>query len=353
MRFPWHRREQRQDAVPESYTDARLAYLYDQALGASGDVQALAAAEIAAGVWGRAFMSAQVFPDNLATRAITPATLELIGRELIRRGEALFEMFVRRGQLELQPACNWVVFGDVNPHSWIYELNLAGPDETRTRKVAADRVTHLRYAVAPSEPWQGISPLANSRSTAGLAAMLERRLGEEVGGPTGSLIPVPDASDKKLQTDIANLKGRTALVETTSSGWQLGSGGAPRFSDWSPKRVGADPPETLPKLRTDAALHVLAACGVPTELLEAGEGTRKREAWRQFLHGTVQPVAKLVTAELAEKLDTPDLSLSFEGLFASDLQGRARSFQSMVGGGMDVAKAAALSGLLMPDDQAA
>ena len=40
-----------------------------------------------------------------------------------------------------------------------------------------------------------------------------------------------------------------------------------------------------------------------------------------------------------------DLALNFDALFAADLSGRARAFQSMVGGGMDVAKAAALSGL--------
>ncbi len=35
-------------------------------------------------------------------------------------------------------------------------------------------------------------------------------------------------------------------------------------------------------------------------------------------------------------------------LAASDVQGRARAFQSMVGGGMDIAKAAGLAGLLVP-----
>ena len=34
----------------------------------------------------------------------------------------------------------------------------------------------------------------------------------------------------------------------------------------------------------------------------------------------------------------------------ADLQGRARAFQSLVGGGMAVEKAAALSGLLQPDE---
>ena len=45
-------------------------------------------------------------------------------------------------------------------------------------------------------------------------------------------------------------------------------------------------------------------------------------------------------------MDTPALALSFNRMFASDLSGRARAFQSMVGGGMDVQKAAALAGLM-------
>ena len=43
------------------------------------------------------------------------------------------------------------------------------------------------------------------------------------------------------------------------------------------------------------------------------------------------------------------VTLGWDALMASDVQGRARAFQSMVGGGMDVARAAGLSGLLSED----
>ena len=46
------------------------------------------------------------------------------------------------------------------------------------------------------------------------------------------------------------------------------------------------------------------------------------------------------------KLDRPGLALSFDRLFASDVTGRARAFASMVNGGMDIERAAGLSGLL-------
>ena len=67
---------------------------------------------------------------------------------------------------------------------------------------------------------------------------------------------------------------------------------------------------------------------------------------RQLLHASVTPVADIVAEELRDKLDTPGLALSFDRMFASDLSGRARAFQSMVGGGMAVAKAAALARLM-------
>ena len=55
---------------------------------------------------------------------------------------------------------------------------------------------------------------------------------------------------------------------------------------------------------------------------------------RRFLHSTISPAARVVADELAVKLDTPGLAFDFKELFASDLSGRARAFQSMVGGGM-------------------
>ncbi|MCY4511367.1 MAG: hypothetical protein OXG35_31050 [Acidobacteria bacterium] len=41
--------------------------------------------------------------------------------------------------------------------------------------------------------------------------------------------------------------------------------------------------------------------------------------------------------------------MSFDRLFAGDLSGRARAFQSLVGGGMDPGKAAGLAGLMESD----
>ena len=61
---------------------------------------------------------------------------------------------------------------------------------------------------------------------------------------------------------------------------------------------------------------------------------------------SLRPVGEILTAELGDQLDTPSLRLDLPALFASDITGRARAFAAMVQAGMDVERAAALSGLL-------
>ena len=91
---------------------------------------------------------------------------------------------------------------------------------------------------------------------------------------------------------------------------------------------------------------MLAACGVPAGLHgRGGDASGRREAWRQFLPGSVTPVAEIIAGELRAKLEILDLMLMFDELYASDLQGRARALQSMVGAGMDLDDARRLAGL--------
>ena len=100
----------------------------------------------------------------------------------------------------------------------------------------------------------------------------------------------------------------------------------------------------LPLLEA-ARLEVLSACGVPPSLFLDADGTGQRESFRRFLHTTLQPLARIVASELSDKLEA-DVRLNLDGLFAADLSGRARAFQSLVGGGMDIGKAASLAGLM-------
>ena len=354
MRFPWLGRETRSTT---SYTDAVIASILSRATGgAQGDVLATGAVEAASALVGRAFASATLNP---AMPAVTPAILGIIGREIIRRGECVFAIDVdRETGLRLTPASSWDISGGPEPESWSYRVDLSAPGGTVSRVVSGAGVVHVRPYVEPSAPWRGLSPIASASLTARLLSETESALADESAGTRGHVLPMPqgnagdddddDADDSlsKLQADIANLKGKTALVETSSAGWGEGRGAAPQ-TDWKPQRIGANPPDSLRQLRGDAEMCLLGAMGVPVELISArSDGAAVREAWRRFAHSTLAPLGEHVAAEFAEKLDAPGLALDFSSLFASDITGRARAFASMVQAGMDVERAAGLSGLL-------
>ncbi len=86
-------------------------------------------------------------------------------------------------------------------------------------------------------------------------------------------------------------------------------------------------------------IHVLIACGIPAEFLEAGDGTARREAWRQFVFGSVAPLVRSIEA----KLET-DITLDFSEPRASDLAGRSRAYKQLIEAGMTDQQASIISG---------
>ncbi len=349
--FDRFRKVEKRESQP--FTDAFTQAIYSLSAGSIPvDPRALGALEVAAGFWARAFASAKVTPENNITRSLTPSVLALIGRELCRRGEVVFKIAVSGSKVSLLPAGSWDIEGGPEPTSWTYRIDVFGASIHRTEFSTASGLLHFRYATDPGVPWVGLSPLAYARDTGRLAAALELRLGEEASAAVARVVPIPsDGGDggesdplMMLKKDIRNAKGETLFVETTSAGYGEGPSAAPQ-QDWQQKRIGADPPQVLEKIRSAVGETVLACCGVPVELAKPGQGTAAREAWRRFLHATIDPLGRIVSEELSEKFEFP-VSLNFDSLMASDISGRARAFQSMVGGGMDITKAAALSGLM-------
>ena len=186
-----------------------------------------------------------------------------------------------------------------------------------------------------------------------LSAETVAALADEASGPRGSFLPLPradgqDTTVSALKGDIKVAKGALLAVEGTSDQWQTDT--SKTNSGWETKRFGANPPVALVQQAQLASNEVFAACGLSGILFgERGDGAGRREAFRQALHSVIAPLGRIMEAELRYKLASPGLALNFDALFASDLSGRARAFQSMVGAGMDVAKAAALSGLTMQE----
>ena len=131
-------------------------------------------------------------------------------------------------------------------------------------------------------------------------------------------------------------------MDTTSTGWGDGTAAAPR-QDWKSNRLGASPPESLGKLRSDVKNDIFGVYGIPSSI--HGTGGSARESYRQFLSSTILPIAKIIVQELAVKLDTPTLALDFTELRAADIAGRARAYGVLINAGMDPAEAAEATGL--------
>ena len=347
MRWPW--REKRQDS---SYTDTLVALFVeansDKTLAIPGATGAL---ESCAGLVARAFASAEVKAPPAYAAALGPSVLSLVGRALIRGGEFVAAIDMDNGRLALTPASSWNLYGGALPSTWRYRLTLNGPDVTsETREALGSDVVHVRYAADVQRPWKGISPLESASIAGRLSAETSQALADEASGPRGSFLPIPaDGKD----TTVATMKGdvrkaRGAMLFAEAGDWD--NAGGDRGADYKAQRFGADPPSGLVSLLEAARLEVFGAVGLSPVLFDArGDGTARREAFRQSLHSCIAPLGRLVETELSEKMET-DVRLDFSALFAADLSGRARAFQSLVGGGMDVAKAAGLAGLLQADE---
>ena len=103
------------------------------------------------------------------------------------------------------------------------------------------------------------------------------------------------------------------------------------------------------QLVTIASQEIYSAVGLNAALWGAGDAASTREAWRLCLFGVLSPLGKLVEAELQDKLEDT-VTLSWQELRASDLSGRSRAFQAMVGGGMSITDAVKNAGLIIGED---
>ena len=232
---------------------------------------------------------------------------------------------------------------------WEYRITLGGPSKTLTKEfVPAQSVLHFRYAVEASTPWRGNGPVQVAALAGQLSAETVKALSNEASGPQGRLLGIPldgqDGSVSGLKSDIANAKGKMAIIE--SGDW--GAAGGDAKVSLKSERFGAEPPASMVQLLSAASQEIYAACGFNSALWGGSSSAAVREAWRLALFSVLSPLGKFVEAELKDKLDS-DISLSWQELRASDLSGRARAFQSMVGGGMTVAEAVAVAGLMVED----
>lgn len=342
----WFRPEKRSATT----TDQLFAKLTSTTTISTAQIEQLAALETAAGWIGRSFAAAEVrnVPPAIV-RACNPSMLGLVGRLLTRKGEALFDLRISLSEIDLRPVVSYDVAGGSDPTSWAYRLDMAGPSRLETVTRTSEAVVHCKVNSDSTAPWRGRSAVTVALGTSTLAAAVEGSLRNEMKIPPSRVAPMASSDPEQRSEYLKQLKnGGLYVLQTPQLGAQLDPAGR---GSYKPEMIRPDPASSVVSLKSDAAREVMMACGIPVGLFDAKSLATAREAYRQFLHGCIEPQARIVEAELREKLMAPRLSLSFSRLMASDLAGRARGFASLVASGMNTDKAAALAGLLGMEDE--
>ena len=224
--WPWNKPEVR----ASSLTDALVAQILSTSGGnVSARPISTGALEFCSGLTGRAFSAAKIAGPAMLTAPITPSFLNQVGRELIRNGEAVYNVDFPVDKLTLAVASDWDVSGGFDPDEWRYRLNLAGPSSTATiGNRPASGVLHFQHACEPARPWRGLSPVAAAFLAGRLSAETAKLLADEASGPRGFVLPMPgkDSADPTvalLKNDLLKLNGQLALVESMKSGFQAAS----------------------------------------------------------------------------------------------------------------------------------
>ncbi len=280
--------------VREGYSEALLGLMLSSAQGtAKADPRLTGAASTCAGLWGRSFAGSTIKP-SIGETGLSPDVLHEVGSSLVTHGESVWLIEVENGAVVLIRAASWDITGrGTDSRSWRYRVEIPGPDYHQSITVPGEQIFHPRINANPVQPHKGISPLALAGFTATALAGVESMLSGEANSPSGYVLPAPldnlgEEAVKRLADDLRLSKGRTKLVPSMLRSW--GEDARPAGSDWSSKRIGANPPESLVKLRNDSHEQVLAACGVPPSMFgTGGQASSAREAFRQFVFSTIMP----------------------------------------------------------------
>ena len=266
-------------------------------------------------------------------------------------GECLYRLDVDLdGRTRLLRATSYSVYGaDPDPATWRYHLSLYGPTQSRMVDADASEVMHVRYATLTGYPWRGLSPLRMAAASGALAARLTEALGQEAAVAVARVIPMPQGQSAAVSNAIKMLitdpeSGRIVLPETTKAGGGASMGSAPA-RDYRADRLGFDAPESEEAMYRTLLMEVGAICGVPWPLMpgSGAAGPAIREAQRELLTGTVQPLGDLIIEEAARVLETP-VTITHHKLAAADVAARARGVHILTQAQVPVARALELVG---------
>ena len=326
--------------VAGGYEDQHLQAAFPVLSGGALQAAALGAVQAAAGAVARAMATADVDGDR---GALTPDTLFAIGYDLTRHGQfvALLDIKPDGSARLLRADANSPTCGGPERESWRYSLTIGGPSHTRTLYAPAATVAHVLHNSASISPWRGRSPISVAASSGSLAAKVAYSLTGEADIPSVRVTPMPAGQQDGAAQLIANRLRQGGLVfpETAISAGGQGRVAAP-IVDWKGNRYGFDAPDSAVKLHQLMIEEVGAVCGVPAAMMAGARsaGPAMKEAFRQFLLLTIQPLAALVAAEVSRVIESP-VRLAFDSLAAADAPGRARAVHVLTQSGIDKAEA--------------
>ena len=320
--------------------NGRAQQAQDAFSGTSADasVYETAAVEIAVGIVGRAAMAAEVKAQGAT---LDPYTMAQLFRQTILLGESvqLIDLNRRTGMIRLLPiATRPIITGGTAPETWRYEIKLPRPngedpldvDQLPSRNVAAEGMVHVRYMPHPTAPWIGLSPLQSAGYTAKTLAKIERSLQDDATIPTGAVMPQPDGISQtginQIRAALTLGRGGLSTIETTRAAYGLGQNSAPQ-KDWIAERFGPQTPASSIQLWEAAMLAVMGALGVPPSLYTS-QGGALRESYRHLFGSLMEPLGKLIEAELSEKLEE-EITIKWPERWKSDISAMSRGFSSL------------------------
>ena len=338
-----------------NYTDAVVEAILRDSSNIKSDPKKTSAIVSAATLLGRTLAMADISP-NFFEKTLNAKIMYDVGFAFNMEGESVYYIDQQPEGTKLLRAASWDVYtsgGSMLERSdeanWLYRLNIASPKGTKTiTKAPSKKVLHFRINVDKNQPHRGRPFWVVASETATAYANIEQQIREEYGSAFGHVLPAPltqlgEKNEKKMTGDLKTAKGSTLLVQTQAQGW--GEGRNQGASDWASKRFGADPPQATATLREQLINSMLACAGVPPGLYGQAKvgGSGSQELFRQYLHGTLEPLAELITWECQSKLN-PDFKMGFNRLMASDVQARARALGAMIQSGVDMQLALSLTG---------
>ena len=304
MNFPKWTRQAAAEVRETDYTAAITQAFQDLAEADPVKTNTLAVVESCVGLIADPFLCAATTGSP-----ISPRTLYVAARDCLRLGNSVWAIATTGGSLSLQRAHKWKVYGDsMEPETWSYDLELKAPSGTIKKMLPSASVLHFRLAGDAGSDWIGKAPWEWAILTSDAMSEMERAIRDESRSIVGRVWIAPDGVPQAQVDGMARtlrmVKGGANVVsETTAAGFGQGKASAPQ-RDWMPTQVGADHKVGNVQMRSEVESSIASVYGVSPAWFSVNATAPSIQATKRMAYlGRTLPLAKLMTEQIAEKID--------------------------------------------------